>query len=739
MKIVRPEEAGAAGDGSGRAPQMRSECLEGVFQANAKGFGFVTVEGMDADLFIPEGMTGTALDGDLVAVQLRPSFEGSHHSGHFAPSGKDGRQHRQEAEVIRVTKRRTTRIVGTFYGAKGAGCVIPDNRRIPADVRIDAGSTMGAVNGHKVVVRITDYGKSAPAGHHGQGAGSGPKLSGRVEEILGHMDDPGVDILSIIRAYELPEAFPDEVMRQVRKIPQTIPSSASVLPGREDWRDVLTVTIDGPDTKDIDDAVTVRRLDEENAAWELGVHIADVAQYVCEGTPLDREALHRATSNYLVDRVIPMLPHELSNGICSLNPGEDRLALSCIMKLDPSGNIVDSRVVETIIRSDSKLSYPGVMKLFEEKDESEILEQLGLQGIRRGAKTRSHSIAAMLRRGRRLSRILSRKRTADGAIDFEFPECKIYLDEQGQVTDIVPYDRNEATMMIENFMVAANETVAKTFCRKGIPFVYRTHAKPQEEKLRQLKQFVEGYGVRFRWSQGEAQPKELQKLLAGLKGRPEEAAISVKTLRSMQRAVYTTSCGGHFGLALEYYCHFTSPIRRYPDLQIHRIIKDLLHGKLDGKRIAHYEEILPQVCEQCSQMERRADEAERETDKQKMCEYMQGHLGEVFEGAVSGVTGWGLYVQLPNTIEGMIPVRSLRDDYYHYDEDSLRLIGERTGKAYGLGQTIRVVVASVDTTARKIDFEPEEILPDQGQAERKQPHRAAENAHRSGRKRGHRN
>ena len=716
------------------AEQRRTDGLQGIYQANAKGFGFVAIEGMEEDLFIPEGMTGTALDGDLVEVRLRPSSE---RHGHYAHFGKGGREHRQEAEVVRIAERRTTKVVGTFYGAKGAGSVIPDNRKIPADVRIDSGRTMGAVNGHKVVVRITDYGKTASGGRHAHGGYSGSGLAGTVEEILGHMDDPGVDILSIIRAYDLPENFPDSVMQQVRKVPQTIPMSENVLQCREDWRDVLTVTIDGPDTKDIDDAVTVRRLDEGDAVWELGVHIADVAQYVCEGTALDREALNRATSNYLVDRVIPMLPHELSNGICSLNPGEDRLALSCIMKMDRSGKVVDSRVAETIIRSDAKLSYPGVMRLFLEKDESEILQQIELQGIRRGAKTRARNIAAMLRRGRRLSKILSRKRTADGAIDFEFPECKIHLDEQGHVTDIVPYDRNEATMMIENFMVAANETVAETFCRRGIPFVYRTHAKPQEEKMRQLKEFVEGYGVRFDWGQGEVQPRQLQKLLAGLKGRPEEAAVSVKTLRSMQRAVYTTNCGGHFGLALTYYCHFTSPIRRYPDLQIHRIIKELLHGKLNGQRIAHYEQILPEVCAQCSQMERRADEAERETDKQKMCEYMKEHLGEVFEGAVSGVTGWGLYVQLPNTIEGMVPVRSLRDDYYHYDEDSLRLIGERTGKTYGLGQTIRVVVASVDTTARKIDFEPEDTLQQDQLKERSSP-RSGENSHSLGRRHGHR-
>lgn len=757
--------------------------MQGTFCANAKGFGFVAVDELEQDLFIPEGRTGTALDGDLVEATLLPTFDGN-----VVPGGKDGR--RQEAEITAILTRNTTSIVGTFYGDGTSGSVIPDNRKITADVRIPAGSTKGAVNGHKVVVRITDYGETELEKRKASGKSfrhfTAPALTGEVDEILGHMDDPGVDILSIMRAYNLPQRFPDEVIDEVREIPQVIPIdenkiSSAANPAvhqkddigtadeggtaekgcecrepatennfwREDWRDVLTVTIDGPDTKDIDDAISVRRIihrakkgkdlgensakmseksaDEttgvdsrlENAgeeqqtsyemnpaaAWELGVHIADVAQYVHEGTALDKEALKRATSNYLVDRVIPMLPHELSNGICSLNPGEDRFALSCIMQMDKTGRVIEARVVETIIRSDAKLSYPGVMRLLNDGDESEILHQLELQGIKRGAKTKAHAIAAMLRRGLRLSGILSKKRTADGAIDFEFPECKIHLDEDGHVTDIAAYERNAATMMIENFMVAANETVAEHFYWLGVPFVYRTHGVPDEEKMQNLRRFVQGYGFHLNWKQGNVHPKELQTLLASLKGKPEEATISVMTLRSMQRAMYTTTCGGHFGLALRYYCHFTSPIRRYPDLQIHRIIKEYLHGKLNQKRRSHYDSILPNVCLQSSNMERRADEAERETNKQKMCEYMKGHVGEVFEGSVSGVTGWGIYVQLPNTVEGLVPARSMRDDYYNYVEEKALLVGERTGKSYGLGQPVRVLVASVDTMARTIDFE----------------------------------
>ena len=669
--------------------------MQGTFCANARGFGFVAVQELEQDLFIPEGKTGTALDGDMVEATLLPGGE----------RGGKG-THRLEAEVTAILTRNTTSVVGTFYGDGRKGSVIPDNRKIPTDVRIPEGSCAGAVNGHKVVVHITDYGeeelarrKSARGGHF-----STPALTGEVTEILGHMDDPGVDILSIMRAYNLPQSFPEEVMEEVRRIPQVIPESAETK-GREDWRDVLTVTIDGPDTKDIDDAISVRRLRDEDAAWELGVHIADVAEYVRENTALDLEARKRATSNYLVDRVIPMLPHELSNGICSLNPGEDRFALSCIMRMDKAGNVTQARIAETVIRSDAKLSYPGVMCLFDEKDESEIKAQLSMQGMKRGIITKSHAIAAMLRRGLRLSGILSRKRMADGAIDFEFPECKIHLDTDGHVTEIVPYERNAATMMIENFMVAANETVAEHFYWLGIPFVFRTHGVPDEEKMQTLRKFVQGYGYRLNWKQGEIHPKELQTLLAGLKGKPEEATISVMTLRSMQRAMYTTTCGGHFGLALRYYCHFTSPIRRYPDLQIHRIIKEYQRGKLTAKRRGHYDSILPEVCRQSSDMERRADEAERETNKQKMCEYMKGHLSEVFTGSISGVTGWGIYVQLPNTVEGLVPVRSLRDDYYSYVEEKALLVGERTGKSFALGQKVNVVVSSVDTTARTIDFE----------------------------------
>ena len=677
------------------------QLLQGTFDANARGFGFVTVEGMEEDLFVPPDKKGGAFFGDTVEVRLLPSF-----------GGRDGK--RREAEVVRIVSRGFDHLVGTFERQNHQCFVTPDNRKIASDIRVAQEDSMNAVNGHKVVVKITDYGDGKGNAQH--------QLKGKVTEILGHMDDPGVDILSIIRAYDLPGEFPEEVMKEVRRIPQTIGPALQEFPEpkepvgadletpagagheteeyvREDWRDITTVTIDGPDTKDIDDAISVEKVGDH---WILGVHIADVAGYVKEGSALDKEALQRATSNYLVDRVIPMLPHELSTGICSLNPGEDRFALSCIMTLDRKGTVTDSRVAETVIRSDAKLSYPGVMSLFNEKDETEILQQLQLQGVRRGIKGKSHKIAAMLRRARRLARILARARIARGSLEFESSECDIILNEAGIPVQIVPHKRNEATDMIEDFMLMANATVAQTFCRLQLPFVYRTHGQPSEDKIAQLSRFISNYG--YHLPGHDVHPKEIQKLLEELKGTPEESMISMMTLRSMQRAEYTTSCDGHFGLALKYYCHFTSPIRRYPDLQIHRIIKEYLHGKLTGKRTEHYQSILPAVCSQSSSMERRADEAERETDKQKKTEWMHGHLGETFGGVIDGVTGWGFYVQLPNTVEGMVPVASLTDDYYNYDEASNSLVGERTGRTFRLGQKVKVIAAAADVQARQIDF-----------------------------------
>ena len=678
--------------------------MTGTFHGNAKGFGFVSVTGKETDFFIPEGLTETALDGDEVAIKARPFFYNDGIS-----FGRAGRK--QEAEVVHVTKRNTTEIVGTFYGRGQEGFVVPDNRRISSKVWILAGDTKGAANGHKVVAAITDYGEKFSAGRVSLSGESKTRpvgslaLTGKITEILGHMDDLGVDILSIVKAYHLPEGFPDGVMNEAVAIPQQIPEDISSSGSREDLRDELIVTIDAEDTKDIDDAISVKKIEDGDAVWELGVHIADVAEYVKEDSPLDKEALRRGNSNYLVDRVIPMLPHELSNGICSLNPGEDRLSLSCIMKLSRSGEVLESRIVETVIRSRAKLSYRGVLKLFQENDESEIKEQLKLQGVQRGLSSQSKEIASMLKRGRRLSRILSKKRKKQGEIEFDLPECKVVLDSQGKVSKIDLREKNEASILIENFMIAANETVAKTFYEKKVPFVFRTHGKPKEEKLKQLNEFVRHYGYTLHWEKGKIRSKDIQKLLFDLKGKPEENMISMQVLRSMQRAEYTTKCEGHFGLALSYYCHFTSPIRRYADLEIHRIIKEDLHHDLTKERKRHYQEILPEICKEISFSERRSDEVERETDRQKMCEYMEVRLGESFEGRISAVLGSGFYVQLPNTIEGYVPAKTLRDDWYEFHEETMQLVGRHTGKTYRLGDLIQVIVSSVDCSARTITFE----------------------------------
>ena len=453
------------------------------------------------------------------------------------------------------------------------------------------------------------------------------------------------------------------------------------------------VTIDGEDAKDLDDAIT---LTKEGGQYHLGVHIADVTNYVQEHSALDVEALERGTSVYLVDRVIPMLPHALSNGICSLNQGEDRLALSCMMVIDAKGNVIDHKLAETVVRVDRRMTYTSVRKILMDKDEAERAEY--------------EALVPMFEQMEELAAILREKRRKRGSIDFDFPETKIVLDGQGKPVEVKPYERNVATKIIEDFMLIANETVAQDFFWQELPFVYRTHDVPDPEKIRKLRQFIYNFGYSMKAGQEEIHPKELQKLLEKIDDTPEEPLISRLTLRSMKQAKYTTDCTGHFGLATQYYCHFTSPIRRYPDLQIHRIIKESLRGKMTEKRIAHYEGILPEVASQSSRRERLAEEAERETNKMKKVEYMSEHIGEIFEGVISGITAWGMYVELPNTIEGMIHVTNLNDDYYHYVEDTYELVGEHTGKRYKLGQAIQVAVARTDKMLRTIDFVlPEDI------------------------------
>lgn len=646
----------------GKYKKPEEELLSGTFIGNQKGFGFVEIEGRPEDLFVPESRVNGAFPGDTVEVMLLPP----------------GRGKRQEAEVIKVLKRSVSQVVGTYQKSKNFGFVVPDDVKISSDIFIPMERSKGAITGHKVVAVITDYGDK------------NRKPEGKVTEILGHVNDPGVDIISIVKGYELPMEFSEKVMQLAESVPVEVTEEEKA--GRMDLRHERMVTIDGEDAKDLDDAVS---LSKEGELYCLGVHIADVSHYVTEKSVLDKEALKRGTSVYLVDRVIPMLPHKLSNGICSLNAGVDRLALSCMMKIDKKGQVVDYKIAETLINVNKRMSYTTVKKILEEKDEKTIEEY--------------KELGSMFQEMEELAGILREKRRKRGSIDFDFPETKIILDKQGVPVEIKPYDRNIATKIIEDFMLIANETVAQHFYWQELPFVYRTHDYPDPEKIQKLAAFINNFGYSLKTVQEEIHPKELQKLLGKIEGLPEEALISRLTLRSMKQARYTTDSTGHFGLACQYYCHFTSPIRRYPDLQIHRIIKEQLRGRLAGERASHYNQILPEVAKHASEMERRAAEAERETEKLKKAQYMEGRIGKIYDGVVSGITKWGIYVELPNTIEGMVHVTALQGDFFYYDEEHYEMVGQSGQKRYRLGEHMQVQVKEVDRVRRTIDFSiPEE-------------------------------
>lgn len=635
----------------------------GTFISHAKGFGFVEIEGREEDLYVPEDKTGGAFHLDRVQVALLPGQRGK----------------RQEAAVVKILERGTAQVVGTYEQSQNYGFVVPDNHKIGTDIFVPKERSKGAVTGHKVVVELTAYGDE----RH--------KPEGKVVEILGHINDPGVDIMSIVRGYDLPTEFSEKVMNQAGRVPEEVQESDKE--GRMDLRDMQMVTIDGEDAKDLDDAVSLY-MDEEGM-YHLGVHIADVSNYVQENSALDWEAYERGTSVYLVDRVIPMLPHRLSNGICSLNQGVERLALSCLMTINAKGEVTDYQIAETVICVDRRMSYTSVKKILEDRDEAERREY--------------ETLVPMFELMEQLALLLRKKRHKRGSIDFDFAESKIILDENGHPTDIRPYERNVATRIIEDFMLIANETVAQHFFWLELPFVYRTHEKPDPEKIMKLEAFIRNFGYHIKLTGEEVHPKELQKLLDKIEDTEEETLISRLTLRSMKQAKYTVECTGHFGLACQYYCHFTSPIRRYPDLQIHRIIKEQLRGRLKEKRIEHYEARLPEVAKHSSKMERRAEEAERETDKLKKAEYMEERIGSIYEGVISGITQWGIYVELPNTVEGLLHVASLPGDYFYYDENTYEMVGQSTGKTYKLGERIQVQVKSVDRFMRTVDFAiPEE-------------------------------
>ena len=645
-------------DLKGKIKPLPADVKVGKYMATQRGFGFVRVEGEDDDIFIPGSYTKSALDGDTVQVLVKKE-------------GGEGK--RREGQVLNILERGNSVLVGTYTRSRNFGFVTPDNQKFTKDIYVAKAESKGAVTGHKVVVEITDFGDEQR------------KPEGRVLEILGHVNDPGVDILSVIKAYGLPEEYPDDVMKQIENIPDEVEEKEKA--GRADFRDLQTVTIDGEDAKDLDDAITISK---EGNMYHLGVHIADVSQYVTEGSPLDKEALKRGTSIYLVDRVIPMIPHKLSNGICSLNQGVDRLALSCMMDINEKGEIVKHKICESVINVPRRMSSTSVHKIIEEKDEAERKEY--------------EELIPMFELMYELADILQARREKRGSIDFDFPEAKIILDEKGKPIDVKEYERTQANRIIEEFMLAANQTVAEEYFWNELPFVYRTHETPDMEKIQNLALFIENFGYTLKIKEDEIHPKEVQKLMRSIAGKPEEGLIGRLALRSMKQARYTTECEGHFGLALKYYCHFTSPIRRYPDLQIHRIIKENIHGGMKDKRIDHYQKILPEVAEQTSALERRADDAEREVEKMKKAEYMEQFVGKDFEGTISGLTTWGMYVELPNTIEGMIRVADIPGDYYYYDEDLHRMVGEQTGKVYKMGEPLRIIVAGVDKLTRTIDF-----------------------------------
>ena len=633
---------------------------EGVFIGNARGFGFVETGEDEEDIFIPADAVNTALHQDRVQVLLKKEQ-------------KPGK--RREGTVIKILERGTTEVVGTFQREGDYGFVLCDNQKISRDVYISPKNSHGIRDGEKVVAQILDYGSEKR------------KPEGKITESLGNIHAPGADILAVVKSYGIPSEFPVRVMNQAMRVPDHVLEAD--WDGRDDLTGLMTVTIDGEDAKDLDDAVS---LTKEGNLYHLGVHIADVSNYVQGGSAIDREALKRGTSVYLADRVIPMLPERLSNGICSLNQGVERLALSCLMDIDENGTVVSHKITESVIRVDRRMSYEQVRCILEDGETETSREY--------------QEFVPTFFLMKELSGILRGCRHNRGSIDFDFPESKIILNAAGKAIDVKPYEANVATKIIEDFMLMANETVAQEYCTEEIPFVYRTHDNPDPEKVESLLTLLHNQGVKIQKAKEEITPKEIQQIVESIEGLPNEAMISRLVLRSMKQAKYTTECSGHFGLAAKYYCHFTSPIRRYPDLQIHRIIKDNLRGRLMREgRTEHYKEILDEVARQSSVCERRADEAERESDKLKKAEYMSYHLGEEFEGIISGVTGWGLYVELPNTVEGLVHVNTLRDDYYVFDQESYELRGEMTKKVYKLGDKVCVRVADADKMLKTVDFE----------------------------------
>lgn len=638
----------------------RRKVLTGILSKHRQGFGFVKCDELEKDIFISAGSMKGAMNGDEVEVDLIPEYLWKN-----SPEGI----------ITRIINRKTTEVVGTFQKSKKFGFVVPESRKSFDDVFVRKKDFSGAQRGDKVVVQITKY----PDKYN--------SAEGKITEVICRNGQPGGDIKALARTYDMRETFPSRVNAEAKAMKKQ-GIRKSDLDGRKDLRGKKIFTIDGADSKDFDDAVSIERLDNGN--FLLGVHIADVSHYVEEGGPLDKEALKRGTSVYLIDQVIPMLPKALSNDICSLNPGVDRLTLSVDMEVTPDGEIVRHEIYESVIRSVERLIYDEISDLIE-NDDKEI-------------SGRYAHIKDELLMMNELALKLRKKREASGSLDFDLDEANIVLDERGIPERIELADRRSANKLIEEFMLLANQTVAEHFYWMELPFVYRVHEKPESDKIEQLKVFLRSFGINLKGSGDSIHPRAVSSVLNQVKGQTCENVVSSVTLRSMQKAYYSTMCDGHFGLSMKYYCHFTSPIRRYPDLMIHRIIKSVIKNEMSMKKIKHFRKKADEAAEQSSIMERKAIEVEREVEKLKKSEYMSYHIGERFDAVISGVTHYGIYAELDNTIEGMIRVDDLYDDYYDYHAEKYALIGRHTNKVYKLGDKIEIIVDDVNRERREINF-----------------------------------
>ena len=624
----------------------------GTLELNKKGFAFVRVD-EDRECYIHETNMKDAYDKDIVLIEKIPS-----------------RGAREEGRVVRVIKRGQMRYVGEIKKGKRDYYVEVDDSKFKKPIFVDHAHMHGAVVGHKVVVEIKTF---------------KPQVKGNIVKIIGHKNDPGIDILSVVHAHDVDIEFPKDVYEQIESISDEIDQID--IENRVDLRNEVIVTIDGDDAKDLDDAISLKKLD--NGHYQLGVHIADVSYYVKEGSPLDKEAIKRGTSIYLVDRVIPMLPHKLSNGICSLNPQVDRYAISCIMEINQEGNVVSHDIMPTVIHSSYRMTYNNVNKILDgdfalQQEYKDVVDLFFLM--------------------QELAQILRKKRDAKGAIDFDVNEAKVIVDKKGKPIDVVLRVRGYSDKIIEEFMLCANETVAEHFKWLDLPFIYRVHEHPKLKKLQQFVSIVKPLGYQIKGSLENVYPNELSAIIEASKDTEEHTIIATLLLRCMQKARYDEQCLGHFGLADDYYTHFTSPIRRYPDLLVHRLIRTyLFEQRMD--QISHFQEVIPYLAEQSSNREREAIDIEREVDDMKMVEYMSDHIGEEYEGMISSVTQFGFFVELPNTIDGLVHITELRDDYYHYDEKNLMLVGEMTGRTYKLSDKVKIRVLSCNKKERTIDFE----------------------------------